>query len=105
MDLCPPMSQKRDMGHPPQWQGKEDETWATYPESHFQLAGKDQLTLVTDGVAEARSRTGELFGLERTQAIATQSAESIAETAQHFGQDDDITVLTVTRAQEAIHAV
>ena len=75
---------------------------ATYPESHFQLAERDQLTLLTDGVAEARSRTGELFGFERTQAIATQPAESIAQAAQDFGQDDDITVLTVARVVAAI---
>jgi serine phosphatase RsbU (regulator of sigma subunit) len=73
------------------------DTAATYPESHFHLAGKDQLTLITDGVAEARSRTGELFGFERTQSIATQAAESIVDTARHFGQEDDITVLTLAR--------
>jgi hypothetical protein len=31
----------------------------------------------------------------RSATIATESAEEIASTAQHFGQDDDITVLTV----------
>ncbi len=70
---------------------------ASYPESKVQLAAKDQLTLLTDGVPEARSRTGELFGFERTQAIVTQPAESIAQSAQQFGQDDDITVLTLAR--------
>jgi hypothetical protein len=29
--------------------------------------------------------------------MSRQTAEKIAETAQDFGQDDDITVLTVTR--------
>ena len=70
----------------------------TYPESHFQLAGRDQLTLVTDGVAEARNKTGNLFGFERTQAIATKPAEFIADSAQRFGQEDDITVVTLAFA-------
>jgi serine phosphatase RsbU (regulator of sigma subunit) len=55
------------------------------------------LTLLTDGVVEARNNTGELFGFERTAAASTQPAESIAKTAQAFGQDDDITVLTISR--------
>jgi hypothetical protein len=38
-----------------------------------------------------------LFGFERTAAASTQPAESIAKTAQAFGQDDDITVLTISR--------
>jgi serine phosphatase RsbU (regulator of sigma subunit) len=55
------------------------------------------LTLMTDGVVEARGKTGELFGFERTVAVSKDSAQSIADTAQKFGQDDDITVLTVIR--------
>jgi hypothetical protein len=46
-------------------------------------------------VVEARSSTGELFGFVRTAAISGHSAESIATRAQEFGQDDDITVLTI----------
>jgi serine phosphatase RsbU (regulator of sigma subunit) len=53
------------------------------------------LTLVTDGVVEARSRSGELLGFERTAALSVRSAEEIAQAAQDFGQDDDITVLTL----------
>jgi len=30
--------------------------------------------------------------------ISSESAEKIATTAQHFGQEDDITVLTVQRS-------
>jgi hypothetical protein len=75
---------------------------ATYPESDFQLAEKDQLTLVTDGVVEARNPSGELFGFERTAALASRTAEFIAEAAQAFGQEDDITVLTVARVIPAV---
>jgi serine phosphatase RsbU (regulator of sigma subunit) len=51
---------------------------------------------LTDGVVEARSKEGDLFGFERTSAVSG-SEESIAQAAQSFGQDDDITVLTITR--------
>jgi hypothetical protein len=72
-----------------------------YPEVSFQLTAKSQLTLLTDGVAEARNRSGELFGFDRTASIASSSAESIALAAQQFGQNDDITVLTVTSEPDA----
>jgi hypothetical protein len=68
-----------------------------YAETHFQLAHGDTLTLTSDGVVEAMNSDRQLYGFERTRAISTQSAERIASTAQAFGQEDDITVLTVTR--------
>jgi hypothetical protein len=68
---------------------------SSYTESPFQLPPGAQLTLLTDGVVEARNATGELFGFERTAAICTQPAEAIAFAAQQFGQEDDITVLTL----------
>ena len=69
----------------------------TYVESVFHLAPDMQLTLMTDGVVEARDMTGALFGFERTAAVSAQPAEAVATAAQQFGQDDDITVLTLTR--------
>ena len=38
-------------------------------------------------------------GFERTAALSVQPAEFIAAAAQQFGQDDDITVLTLTRRE------
>jgi len=70
---------------------------ATYSESTFALRALEQLTLMTDGVVEARNKEGELFGFERTVAISAKPAEKIAQTAEQFGQDDDITVLTLQR--------
>jgi hypothetical protein len=67
-----------------------------YPEASVPLPIGAQLTLYTDGVVEARARSGELLGFERAAALSTRPAEFIAQTAQSFGQDDDITVLTVT---------
>jgi len=71
-----------------------------YPETSFRLGENEQITLVSDGVVEARGRGGELFGFDRTAAVAGGSAEAIALAAQQFGQSDDITVLTVTRVPE-----
>jgi hypothetical protein len=71
---------------------------ADYEQSELQIASGDQLTLYTDGLLEARNGAGELFGFARIAEIARLSAEAIADAAQAFGQDDDITVLTVARA-------
>jgi serine phosphatase RsbU (regulator of sigma subunit) len=71
---------------------------SSYPESTGRLAPGARLTLLTDGVVEAQSPAGDLFGFDRTAAIATQSAEEIAQAAQAFGQEDDITVLTLCYA-------
>ena len=68
-----------------------------YNESTHHLQAGEQLTLLTDGVPEARNADGTLFGFDRTASIANQSAETIVETARHFGQEDDITVLSVMR--------
>jgi serine phosphatase RsbU (regulator of sigma subunit) len=67
-----------------------------YPEVCVRLRVGAQLTLYTDGVIEARTRSGELLGFDRAAALSVQPAEVIAQTAQSFGQDDDITVLTIT---------
>jgi serine phosphatase RsbU (regulator of sigma subunit) len=71
-----------------------------YRESSLRLEPGDQLTLLTDGVVEARDKTGALFGFERTADCAGETAEAIAGAAQAFGQDDDITVLTVRSVSE-----
>jgi hypothetical protein len=72
-----------------------------YTDAKFQLEAGSQLTLMTDGVLEATNSAGELFGFDRTAAISTQPAEEIARSAQQFGQDDDITVLTLAFAPAA----
>ncbi len=70
----------------------------TYEERTFQLQPGDQLTLLSDGVLEARDPHGALFGFDRTREISGETAAKIAEAAQRFGQEDDITVLTLSRA-------
>ncbi len=72
---------------------------ATYEETSMLLHPGDHLALYTDGVVEARSATGELYGFDRLQTLfaSRPSAEQATEAAVAFGQDDDITVLTITR--------
>ncbi len=77
---------------------------STYSETTFTLRPDAHLTLLTDGVVEARNAAGEFFGFERTAAISTQSAEGIAGAAQRFGQEDDITVLTLAWVSDSAPA-
>lgn len=74
---------------------------ASYEETHFKLAPGDRLTFISDGVIEAANGKRELFGFDRTEQIITQPAAAIADAAQRWGQDDDITVLTVARLAPA----
>ncbi len=57
----------------------------------------EQFTFVSDGVVEAAQPDGGLFGFERTRTISMQPAREIAEAARAWGQNDDITVVTVVR--------
>ncbi len=70
---------------------------AEFEDQDLILRKGDCLTLYTDGVPEARCKKGELYGFERTRALFSHSfsAESVAQAARDFGQDDDITVLTI----------
>ncbi|HEY1807149.1 MAG TPA: SpoIIE family protein phosphatase [Acidobacteriaceae bacterium] len=72
-----------------------------YEETTLRLAREDTLTFLSDGVVEARDASGELFGFERTRRLSSQPAQAIAEAAQRFGQEDDITVLTLAFAPVA----
>jgi len=67
-----------------------------YELMRFSLSPGKRLTLMTDGVVEAQNATGELFGFARALSISADPAEQIADTAQRFGQEDDITVLQLT---------
>ena len=67
-----------------------------YGESRLELEDA-ALVLVSDGVVEAANATGELFGFHRTRELSTKSAHEIAEAAKAWGQNDDITVVTVAR--------
>jgi serine phosphatase RsbU (regulator of sigma subunit) len=76
---------------------------AAYEELVFRLQEAETLTLYTDGIVEARNAARELFGFERIQRLAQdkKSAEQIVEAACAFGQEDDITVLSIRRLAAA----
>jgi len=68
-----------------------------YDTIQFHLAPGSRLTFYSDGVIEAQNQKGELFGFDRARDISTQPTAAIAEAAKQFGQEDDITVVTITR--------
>ncbi len=68
-----------------------------------QLLPTQRLVLLSDGVAEARSPKGELYGFDRVLPLVLRSAHEIATTALRFGQEDDITVLTLARSAMPTH--
>jgi len=69
----------------------------TCEEARFYLHPGDRILLLSDGVVEARRTNGELFGFDRVHRLSQQTAASLAEAAKAFGQQDDITVLTIRR--------
>jgi hypothetical protein len=50
--------------------------------------------VLTDGVPEAMHGR-ELFGFDRTLGLSARDAAEIAEAARRFGQNDDITVVSI----------
>jgi hypothetical protein len=51
-------------------------------------------------VVEAMNPQHQLWGSSVSRAISGDSAHEIAAAAQAFGQEDDITVLTVRRSRD-----
>ncbi|UWZ84537.1 GAF domain-containing SpoIIE family protein phosphatase [Occallatibacter riparius] len=93
-------------GHiPPYIDGQEFETAPALPlglvaDQNYEtklarLDPGEQMVLMSDGVPEARSATGELYGFARLPELAREPAAQIAEIARRYGQEDDITVLTI----------
>ena len=79
---------------------------ARYESIHLTLEIGDRLTLFTDGLLEARDASGEVYGFERMAALlATRpDASKAVEAAVAFGQEDDITVLTLTRLASGVES-
>lgn len=66
-----------------------------YEENTYTLPSQGRLVFLTDGVVEARNRHRELYGFERTKILIRRSSEEIVQAAQQFGQEDDITVISL----------
>jgi serine phosphatase RsbU (regulator of sigma subunit) len=73
-----------------------------FPVMRFKLRESDKLVLLSDGVVEAMDTEGRLFGFERVHQLlhSDLSATEVASAAQDFGQEDDISVISVTRTAE-----
>jgi hypothetical protein len=92
-------------GHCPVYRdGAEVVMAASLPLGLVADASFDELTvapgrfvLVSDGVVEAENSQRELFGFDRTREISARPAAEVAEVARAWGQNDDITVVTVRR--------
>ena len=78
----------------------------TFDQVTMQLKHKDRLLVITDGVIEAKNAKNELFGFNRARSISHLPAAFIVKAAEIFGQEDDITVVSIARmAQEKEVAV
>jgi hypothetical protein len=72
-----------------------------YDEVRLHLKSGDRCALYTDGLLEARDPSGEIFSFERLHELFASSPDAAraSEAAVNFGQEDDITVLTLTRTE------
>ena len=72
----------------------------------FKLAMGDRLLVMSDGIVEAMDGNGELLGFERVGELAglATSAADVAVAAQRFGQEDDISVISITRTAATLQA-
>ena len=72
----------------------------TYDQTTIQLQQKDRLLVITDGVIEAKNAKNELFGFNRARSISHLPAAFIVKAAEIFGQEDDITVVSIARMSQ-----
>jgi hypothetical protein len=79
---------------------------AEFSVTYFQLQENDRLVLASDGIVEAMDEQGRLFGFERVQDLLQNrlTAAEIASAAQSFGQQDDISVIALTRTAVLVPA-
>ncbi|MGO8756529.1 MAG: SpoIIE family protein phosphatase [Terracidiphilus sp.] len=95
-------------GHlPPYLDGKEVEvpgalplgvrTGTHYETVRFELPRGSRITLYSDGIVEAQNSQGELFGFERGRELSTEPVAVIVDAAKQFGQQDDITAISIAR--------
>ena len=97
-------------GHLPPWlNGVEVALAGTLPlsllsaiapaQTTLEMRQGDCLTMITDGVVEARDQQGTLFGFDRTESLVLQGTSplALADAATLHGQEDDLTVIAIVR--------
>lgn len=72
----------------------------TYEQTGMEMQPGEVAILLTDGVAEAQNQQGVLFGFSGVESLLRNgaTARTVADAAQHYGQADDITVISIARA-------
>jgi Stage II sporulation protein E (SpoIIE) len=67
--------------------------------AELEMRPGDRLTLITDGIVEARDADGSLFGFDRARSLMQEEASplALADAAVHHGQEDDLTVISILR--------
>jgi Stage II sporulation protein E (SpoIIE) len=75
---------------------------ATFDEMRLRLDEHETLMVFTDGVLKARNEDRELYRFDRVASLmATRpTVEQVVRTACAFGQEDDITAVSVTRTAD-----
>lgn len=71
----------------------------TYAQTRLEMQPGDVAVLMTDGVAEAQDSQRVLLGFSRVELLLRQGADArtVADTAQEYGQNDDLTVISIAR--------
>jgi hypothetical protein len=72
---------------------------AVYTQTKLDMRAGDRVVLVTDGIPEARNELGVLLGFSRVESLVREgaTARTVADAAQHHGQNDDLTVISIAR--------
>jgi serine phosphatase RsbU (regulator of sigma subunit) len=71
----------------------------SYSESTLTIQPGDELLFSTDGLVEAQDENKQMYGFDRLRVLMAlrPTAQEAAQRAVDFGQQDDITVLTLAR--------
>jgi serine phosphatase RsbU (regulator of sigma subunit) len=75
---------------------------AEFSVATFVLGAGDRLVITSDGLAEAMNAEGELYGFGRVQELVelSKTAAEVADVIQSYGQQDDISIIALTRTAE-----
>jgi hypothetical protein len=72
-----------------------------YETKRLHMPRGSRILFYSDGIVEAQNARRELFGFERTRKLSAEPVAKIVESARLFGQQDDMTAISITRVAEA----